>query len=112
MSVTYEEMNDARGEFQEARTKFSLKYHDFLTTAIENAGFLNKIVQIKDTGVRGQFKVSSNISTRQPWEIKFHPLTKSGEVSMKSKYLHNFYSWKEDELTEQMLKIAEVVSNS
>ena len=109
MSVTYEEMNQARRDFEDARKEFNLKYLDFLKGCIENAGFTNKLVQLKDSTIRGVFRVDSYSSTYQPWEIKFYPLTKSGEVSMKSKFLHNFYSWKEDELTEQMLKIADVV---
>lgn len=112
MPVTYKEMNQARDEFSTARQEFNRKYYDFLKTALEEAGFLNKLVRIKDKDLTGQFKISDSPSSRQPWEIKFYPLTKSGEVSMKSKYLNNFNSWKENELVEQMLKIAEVVGEA
>ena len=112
MSVTYEEMNQARRDFEDARIEFARKYHDFLSTCIENAGFKNKLVQLKGTDIRGVFKVDSESSTRQPWAIKFFPLTKSGDVSMRSKHLSRLYSWKEDTLTEQLLNIAEVVGEA
>lgn len=112
MSVTYEEMNQARRDFEDARIEFSKKYYDFLSTCIENAGFKNKLVQLKETDIRGVFKVDSESSTRQPWAIKFFPLTKNGDVSMKSKYLHNFCSWHENTLTEQLLNLAEVVGEA
>ena len=107
--ITYEEMIDARSDFEGARMTFYQKYHDFLKGCIEKAGFTNKLVQLKDSTIRGQFKIAQNISTRQPWEIKFYPLTKNGEVSMRSKYLPRFYSWQENTLTEQLISLAEVV---
>lgn len=110
-TVTFEEMIQAREELGVARQNFSLKYHAFLVTVLNKAGFLNKLVQIKGSDLRGQFRITTTMSSRYPWEIKFHPLTKSGEVSMKSKYLTNFYNWNENTLTEQLLKIAEVVGD-
>lgn len=111
MTVTYEEMNQARDDFQKARHRFSIKYHDFLTTVLQEAGVYNKLVKIKDIDLIGQFKIDSDICDRVPWSIKFYPLTKSGKISMKSKYLHNFYSWKEDSFVEQLKNIAEVVGD-
>lgn len=112
MSVTYEEMNKARSDFEEARREYNHKYYDFLRGCIENAGFTNKLVQLKGSTIRGVFKVDSDSSLRQPWAIKFFPLTKSGDVSMRSRFLPGFYSWKEDTLTEQLLNLAEVVGEA
>ena len=110
--ITYDEMNTARADFEDARITFTQKYHDFLKGCLENAGVLNKIVQLKGSTIRGQFKIASDISSRQPWEIKFYPLTKNGEVSLRSKYLTRFYPWKEDTLTEQLINLAEVVGEA
>ena len=112
MSVTYEEMNQARDAFSKARQEFSSKYYDFLRTALEEAGVHNKLVQIKDTKLVGVFKISESISSRQPWEIKFYPMTKNGTVSMKSKYLNNFCSWYENTIVKQLQEIAEVVGEA
>ena len=106
--ITYDEMNTARRTFEDARIEYCHKYHDFLKGCVEKAGFTNKLVQLKDSTIRGVFKVCSD-SSLQPWAIKFFPLTKNGDVSMRSKYLPRFYSWKEDTLTEQLLNLAEVV---
>ena len=110
--ITYEEMNKARSDFEDARRDYNLKYHDFLKGCIERAGFTNKLVQLKDSTIQGVFKVDNESSTRQPYAIKFFPLTKNGDVSMRSKYLPRFYSWHEDTLTEQLLNIAEVVGEA
>lgn len=109
MPVTYEEMNQARRDFEDAKKEFNRKYYDFLSTCIEDAEFKNKLVQLKETDIRGVFKVDFESSIRQPWLIKFFPLTKSGDVSMRSKYLRGLCSWREDTLTEQLLNLAEVV---
>lgn len=110
--ITYEEMNKARSDFEDARREFNLKYLDFLKGCIENAGFTNKLVQLKDSTIRGIFKVDSDSSLRRPFTIKFFPLTKNGDVSMRSKYLPRFYSWEEDTLTEQLISLAEVVGEA
>ena len=111
MPVTYEEMNQARDVFRGARQEFSLKYHDFLTTVLKEAGVHKKLVKIKDKDLIGTFMVDTDHYDRAPWSIKFYPLTKSGEISLRSKYLNNFYSWKEDSFVEQLKNIAEVVGD-
>ena len=110
--ITYDEMNKARSDFEDARREYNSKYYDFLKGCIKKAGFTNKLVQLKDSNIRGVFKVDSDSSLRQPWAIKFFPLTKNGDVSMRSKYLPRFYSWKEDTLTEQLISLAEVVGEA
>lgn len=113
MSVTYEEMNQARDTFVTARQEFSIKYYDFLTTVLKEAGVCDKLVKIKgERDLIGQFKISSDPYDRRPWEIKFYPITLSGKVSLKSKYLLDFRSWNEDSLVEQLQKIAEVVGEA
>lgn len=111
MQVTFEEMNQARDKYRVARQEFSLQYLRYLTTVLENAEVLDKLVKIKGKDLTGQFKVADTNSSSQPWEIKFYPLTKNGEISLRSKYLNGFYSWKEDTLVEQLKNIAEVVGD-
>lgn len=107
--VTYEEMCNAREVYATARQEFSLKYHYFLDTVLSEAGVHNKLVRIKSTGLMGQFKVSHETSSSRPWVINFHPLTKDGRVSMRSKYLYEFNRWKEDTLIQQLKEICEVI---
>lgn len=111
MQVTYEEMNLARENYATARQEFSLQYLRFLTTVLEKAGVLDKLVKIKGKDLTGQFKVADTNASRQPWEIRFYPLTKNGEISLRSKYLNGFYSWKEDTLVEQLKNICEMVGD-
>ena len=109
--MTYSEMNKEREVFRIAMVKYNQAYHDFLTAILKESGFYNKTVRIKDTDLVGQFKVSDACTYRQPWELKFHPLTKDGLISQRSKPVRGFYSWKEDTLVEQLHKVAELVGN-
>ena len=110
--TTYEEMEASRNSYNEALYSFGRNYHDFLSTILEEVGFRNKLVQLKDSNIKGQFKVDSTPYTRQPWEIKFHPCKKSdGSISLKSKYLNKFRSWDEKTLAEQLKDLAEVVGD-
>lgn len=110
--TTYEEMESSRKGYNEALSSFGKTYFNFLNTILEEVGFRNKLVKLKDSNMEGQFKVDSSPYTRQPWEIKFYPCRKSdGAISMKSKYLGKFRSWDEKTLAEQLREIAEVVGD-
>ena len=110
--TTYEEMKASRESYNEALISFGRTYHDFLSTILEEVGFRNKLVQLKDSKIKGQFKTASTPYTRQPWEIKFYPCKKSdGSISLNSKYLNNFRSWDEQTLAEQLRDLAEVVGD-
>lgn len=106
--VTYEEMSKAREEYNEARSAFKQKYFEFLTSVLREAGVFHKLVKIKGRDLVGQFQVSEDPYDRTPWSIKFYPLTKNGEISLRSKYI-NFYSWNENILVENLKKVVEEV---
>lgn len=109
--VTYEQVTEARQKFKDSRIEYQRKYREFLDSVLEEAGFKNKLVYVHSLEMKGQFLVCDESSDLRPWEIKFHPLTRSGEVSMKSRYVRDFCSWNEDTLVEQLLKVAEVVGD-
>lgn len=109
--TTYEDMNKSRTSFQEARSEYSKVYFNFQSTILEEVGFRNKLVRLKD-GTMGQFKVDADPYSARPWTIKFFPLRKSdGLVSLKAKFLHNFYPWDEKTLAQQLKNLAEVVGD-
>lgn len=110
-TVTYEEINIARDNFSKAQAEFNSHYYYFLCTVLQEAGVYNKLVRIKSSNVLGQFQVAEEPSVRRPFEINFFPLTKDGRVSLRSKYLRDFYRWKEDSLVQQLKEIAEVVGD-
>lgn len=110
--VSREEMEQTRLAFQEARTRYSHAYFNYLTTVLKEAGVYKKLVRIKGSDQLGQFKVADNPYTPQPWKISFFPVKKiNGGISMKTKHLHNFDSWREDSLVQQLKGIAEVVGD-
>ena len=112
MSVTYEEMNKARNTYQESFREYKKTYYDFLVSVLEEVGFTDKLVQLKDRDLKGQFKIVEVDYVRQPFEIKFFPCRQSdGKISLKSKYINKLHSWNESTLVEQLKNIAEVVGD-
>ena len=108
MLVTYAEMNQAREDYNEARSEFRKTYFNFLTSVLREAGVFHKLVKIKDRNLVGQFQVSEDPYDRAPWSIKFYPLTQKGEISLKSKYVA-LHSWDESTLLENVKRIVEEV---
>lgn len=110
--TTREEMEETRKVFEEARSKYTLAYHNFLETILSEAGVRNKLVEIKSSGLRGQFKVSVEPYLPRPWTIKFFPVRKTYEgISMKSKNIPTFYPWEESTLVEQLKNLCVVVGD-
>lgn len=111
--VTYEEMNEARSVYTDARSKYVYTHHNFLTTILKEAGVYKKLVEIKGSRLRGEFQVSCEAyDTTRPWTIKFFPVRKTYEgISMKSKNIPNFYPWQENTLVQQLKDICEVVGD-
>lgn len=109
--VTYEDMNKSRTSFQEARSEYTKVYFNYLSTILEEVGFRNKLVRLKD-GTMGQFKVDYESYSTRPSTIKFFPMRKSNEgISLRAKILSNFYPWNEQTLAQQLKDIAEVVGD-
>ena len=110
--TTREEMEKTRKEYQEARVEYGKAYFNFLSTILSESGMYNKLVQLKGSGEKGQFKVDVESYSARPWTIKFFPMRKTYEgISMRAKILHNFYPWNEDTLVQQLKDIAEVVGD-
>lgn len=112
-NVTREEMEKARATYSDARSNYSLIHHRFLTTVLKEAGVHEKLVELKDSKLRGQFHIASeNYNNDRPWTIRFFPVrTTYGGISMKSKHIPNFYPWEEDTLVQQLKDICEVVGD-
>ena len=108
-NVSYKEVIESRTKFQEARQDFSAKYNAFLVAVLKEAGVYNKIVQLKDSKLRGQFMIENdNYYSSRPWTIKFHPMRVTcDEVSRRCKYLHNFYPWREDDIVQQIINLVD-----
>ena len=110
--VSYEEMEQSKLAYQEAWIKYNHTYFNFLTTVLKEAGVYKKLVNVKKFDLQGQFKVTDNPYTSQPWRIAFFPVKKvNGGISSKTKYLGNFNSWRDDTLVQQLKDIAEVVGD-
>ena len=112
ITVTYEEMKEARNEFNDVRMKYASIHHNYLNTILEEAGVHNKLVQLTD-GTRGQFQVCIEpYFTERPWTIRFFPVRKSdGLISRKSKYVSGFYPWEETNIVSQLKNLCEVVGD-
>ena len=113
MSITArEEMLRSRLEFEEARSHYNQVYYEFLSNILVEAGVANKLVELKGSLLRGQFKVSDEPYLPRPWTIKFFPIRKTYEgISMKSKQIPNFYPWNEETLVQQLQSICVVVGD-
>lgn len=114
-SRAYADMVVSRNNFKTAQSQYRLDYHAFLQGILSRCGVLNKIVLIRNRGndLMGEFRVEEDCCSSKPYVIKFHPLTKSGEVSSRSKYLSDFYPWEEHTLEEQIRNlVVEVVRDA
>lgn len=110
--TTYEDMIRARDEFTKSKNAFGEMYYKYLISVLEQAGFNNKLVRVKDSNLMGQFSVEGDsYHYGRPFAIKFFPVTLKGTISLRSKYLNNLCMWKEDTLVEQLQTIAEVVGD-
>ena len=108
MLVTYEDMKKAREDFTYARCEFKSKYYNFLLTILQESGFYKKLVKIKNRDLIGEFHLGETPYERMPWEIKFYPVTKSGSISMKCKYV-SLNSFDESTLLENLKEVVEEV---
>lgn len=111
--VSYEELEEAKRNHIEARKEFFQKHENFLITCLCNAGFANKKVRVKQTGVVGVLRVenSSFGSYSYPYEIKFYPLKKNGETRMYSMCVAQFNPFREQEIHQQLLNAFELVGD-
>lgn len=114
-SKAYEEMIASRNNFKASQSQYRLDYHSFLQGILSRCDVLNKVVLIRtrDSDLVGEFRVEEDCCSSKPYVIKFHPLTKSGEVSLRSRYLSDFHPWEELTLEEQIRDlVVEVVRDA
>lgn len=111
-AVTFEEMNQARDNYNKAWSEYKLKSFQFLSTVLIEAGVFHKLVKLKGQNLVGQFQVAEDPYTPRPWTIKFFPMKKTcEEISTRAKILANFFPWQESNLVQQLKEICEVVGD-
>lgn len=93
--MTYNDVKVAENNMMVARRKYHEAVYDFLNQSLTEAGFAGKTVIVKETGEKGFLQVSESgiggIFT--PFEIKFYPLKKDGNVSQVARRIHGLYSF-------------------
>ena len=113
--VSYREMMETRERTNRALQENNRKYKNFLITCLCEAGFENsKKVRIKTTGAVGVLEVEDKQylygGFPRPYEIKFYPETKSGEISKKSRYIP-LSQYREEDLVKQLTNLFELVGD-
>lgn len=91
--TTYEDVLRAQVERDEALKRYSDKCEKYLISCLRNAGLDNVLVISKSTKCVGVLRVEKCSSSVYPYEVKFYPITKSGNISMKSKGVPRFYGF-------------------
>lgn len=114
--VTLEEVQEARQKRDNSIDDFRNKYYGYLMTCLCEAGFVDshKVhkVRAKSCGTIGILRIESEqYSNLYPYGIKFYPIKKDGKVSLKSKYITQFYGWRIENLLEDLLEAFELVGD-
>lgn len=110
--TTFEEVEEAKIKRENSVKDFRSKYENYLMTCLCNAGLAHNKVRVKKNGDIGVLRVEENRgSISYPYEIKFYPLKKDGEVSLKSRYVSEFWGWKIKSLVEELQKTFEPVGD-
>ena len=111
-TVTYAEVEEAEHKKKKASVDYAYKLIDYLSTCLQNAGFLNVRVRVKETGVVGVLRVEENHgSTLYPYEIKFYPAKKDGNISLNSRSVSKFWGWHLKNMPEMLRDLFEVVGD-
>lgn len=110
--TSYEEMEEARLRANGAIIEFRLRHKNFLITCLCEVGFANKTVRVKKTGDTGVLTVEEKGYTSfYPYEIKFYPFKKNGDISLKSRYLSQFNQMHGDTMIQELLNCFELVGD-
>ena len=111
--TSYEEMIEAKQKAEEAKKQFHWRHKDYLITCLCNVGFAKSKVRVKKTGDIGVLVVEEKgyLSTH-PYEIKFYPFTKSGDLSKKSRYVAQFNQMHEKDIIRELQNCFEKVEDS
>lgn len=110
--TTFEELEKYEQEREEAIVDYHFKYIDYLRSCLRITGLTSK-VRVKETKDVGVLRIEENRgSIAFPFEIKFYPIKKNGEVSLKSRYVNKFLSWRIKELVSELQKAFEPVGDN
>lgn len=109
-NASYDDVSTANARKRKACVDFEHTLFNYLWTCLSNAGYINKRVRVKQSGVVGELSVQKRShSYFYPYEITFHPITKSGTVSLQARYVRDFNYWKLRELPEMLKELFELV---
>ena len=110
--TTYDELLEAISQKEEATKNFKTKFYDYIYTCIREAGFINKWVKHKSTGVVGKLEIQqSGWSPLYPFELKFFAVTKKGVPSQRPTYVAELGYIKHKELLNILVNNFEVVGD-
>ena len=111
--TSYEEMIEAKQKAEEAKKQYYWRHKDYLITCLCNVGFAKSKVRVKKTDDIGVLVVEEkHFMSIQPYEIKFYPFKKNGDLSLKSKYVANFNQFFDRDITQELLNCFEKVEDS
>ena len=110
--VTYDEVEEAKKRKEEAVRSYTSKHKDYLFTCLRNAGFLGVRVRAKETKVVGVLRVAENHgSLLYPYEIKFYPVKKDGNISLNSRGVPKFWGWQLKTMPEMLIELFEIAGD-
>lgn len=110
--VTYDEVEEAKKRKEEAVRNYTSKHKDYLFTCLCNAGFLGVRVRAKETKVVGVLRVAENHgSLLYPYEIKFYPVKKDGNISLNSRGVPKFWGWQLKTMPEMLRELFEIAGD-
>ena len=110
--VTYDEVEEAKKRKEEAVRDYNSKHKDYLFTCLRNAGFIGVRVRVKETKVVGVLRVEENHgSLLYPYEIKFYPVKKDGNISLNSRSVPKFWGWHLKTMAESLRDLFEIAGD-
>ena len=111
--TTIEEVEEARQKKINAEKDFHIKYKNYLWTCLCDVDMANTKVRLKNTDIVGVLRVEKDVgSLTYPYDIKFFPLKKNGEVSLKSKYVPRLFIIQDRYKREVLRELFEIVGDT
>lgn len=111
--TTLEEVLEAKLNRENAIKDYRIKVKNYLITCLCDTKFSNVRVRVKKTGDVGELRVVENRdSPIYPYEVKFFPVKKDGNISLKSKYIPNLYGWHLTKTDKMLQDIFEIVGDT
>lgn len=109
---TYEELAKSLEVRNKAIEEYKTNFFNYLAYCRNKAGFTDVLLRNKHNGKIGKLAiVGTGTHTMYPYEFRFYPLKKNGEVSLNSCYV-DFKPWRVAEMYDTLIKRFEVVGDS